>query len=299
MTTPQAAARYTVSPPGFRLSPGLGLGRVRLAVSDLSRSVVFYEQVLGLRTLRRESGTAVLAAEGAPTPLVELHESPGARPVTHRARLGLYHFAVLLPTRAALGRFARHLDAVGVRAGMSDHLVSEALYLSDPDGLGIEVYADRPRNAWLVRGGELGMGVDPLDLEDLLRAGGETPWTGSPAGTRMGHVHLHVEDLAQAEAFYHSALGLDKLKLRLPGALFLSAGGYHHHLGLNTWAAGAPRPTESDTRLLEWTIELPAPADVEAAADSLSAAGYQVQREGDDALAADPWGTTLRLAAIR
>ena len=299
MTSPGSSAPFTISPPGFRLPPELGLGPVRLEVADLSRSMAYYETVLGLETQERREGSATLGASGDVAPLVELRERPGARPVPRRGRLGLYHFAILLPSRAALGRFITHLGAIGVRPGMSDHLVSEAVYLTDPDGLGIEVYADRPSTAWRVDAGDIAMAVDPLDVEDLLRPAGGEPWSGMPAGTRMGHVHLHVGSLDEAEAFFHRGLGLEKVRVALPGALFLSAGGYHHHLGLNTWAAGAPRATEGDARLLEWTIELPSRADIEGAAWSLTAAGYTVIRDGDDAVAADPWGTGVRVALRR
>jgi len=299
MTSPGSSAPFTIAPPGFRLPPELGLGRVRLEVADLARSQAYYQQVLGFETRERGGGRATLGAAGDHAPLVELRERPGARPVPRRGRLGLYHFAILLPTRAALGRFITHLEAIGVRPGMSDHLVSEAVYLTDPDGLGIEVYADRPRTAWRVYAGDLAMAVDALNVEDLREAAGGEPWSGAPAGTRVGHVHLHVGDLDQAEAFYHRALGLEKVRVRLPGALFLSAGGYHHHLGLNTWAAGAPRAGEGDAGLLEWTIEVPARADIEGAARSLAAAGYVVTRAGDDAVAADPWGTGVRVTFRR
>jgi catechol 2,3-dioxygenase len=180
---------------------------------------------------------------------------------------------------------------------MADHLVSEAFYLTDPDGLGIEVYADRPRESWTVHGNRLAMATDPLDLPDLARAAGGQGWTGAPPGTRIGHIHLYVDDLGRAGDFYHAGLGLDRISLDFPGALFLSAGGYHHHLGTNTWAAGAPKAAEGDARLLEWIIQLPKQQDVEGAAQSLGQAGYAVTREDGDALAADPWGTNLRLTS--
>jgi catechol 2,3-dioxygenase len=190
-----------------------------------------------------------------------------------------------------------HLGALGEYAGSADHLVSEALYLTDPDGLGIEVYADRPRSSWRMQGPALAMAVDPLDLDGLVRAAEGQPWTGAAPGTRMGHIHLHVGDLEAAAAFYHAALGLDRVVLNLPGALFLSAGGYHHHLGTNTWAAGAPPATQGDARLLEWTIQVSSQPEVEAAARSLTAAGYAVRRDSAAAVAADPWGTEVRLVA--
>ncbi|HEU5219207.1 MAG TPA: VOC family protein, partial [Gemmatimonadales bacterium] len=282
---------FTQAPPGFRLPDGLTLGPVRLEVSNLNRSVAYYQEVLGLRATQGV-GRAILVAQHDSVPLVELHERPGATPVPRRGRLGLYHFALLLPERADLGRFLSHLSSMRLHPGMSDHLVSEALYLSDPDGLGIEVYADRPRDMWTVWDGSIAMATDPLNVDDLIGSAGATSWTGAPRGTRVGHVHLHVGDLTQAEKFYHAGLGLDRVVLGFPGALFLSAGGYHHHLGTNTWAAGAPSAKEGDARLLEWTVTLPEAEQVSAAANSLRAGGYQVFREGKDAVSADPWGTT-------
>jgi catechol 2,3-dioxygenase len=288
-------AQFTVAPPGYRLPADIELGMVRLQVGDLDRSVGYYDRVLGLRVLESTAETATLVAQGADLPLVELVELRGAAPVPRRGRLGLYHFALLLPDRPSLGRFAAHLAALGEYAGMADHLVSEALYLTDPDGLGIEVYADRPRSSWREQGGALAMATDPLDLDDLARAAGTLPWTGMPAGTRMGHIHLHVGELEAAAAFYHGGLGLDRVVLNFPGALFMSAGGYHHHLGTNTWAAGAPTATAGDARLLDWTLRLPTPSDVDAAARSLAASGHKVRRDSGDTVATDPWGIEIRL----
>jgi len=217
--------------------------------------------------------------------------------VPRRGRVGLYHFAVLLPDRASLARFVAHLADVGAYAGMSDHLVSEAVYLTDPDGLGIEVYVDRPRTTWRREGGQLTMRTDPLNVPDLLREAGKETWKGAPAGTRLGHIHLYVSDLASAEAFYHAALGFDKIVWSYPGALFMSAGGYHHHVGTNTWAKDAPVATDEDARLIEWQIALPDAASVDAATTSLRRAGYAVDREGADAVARDPWGTRVRLTS--
>jgi catechol 2,3-dioxygenase len=211
-------------------------------------------------------------------------------------RLGLYHFALLLPDRAALGRFVRHLAERGVRAGAGDHLVSEAFYLSDPDGLGIEVYADRPQERWQWVGGEVRMATDPLDVDAVLRAAGGERWSGLPAGTVMGHVHLHVGELERARAYYANALGLEPTNRSYPGALFLAAGGYHHHLGVNTWAGPAPAPAPGEPRLLEWTLELPDAASVRAAAARLAAAGHpaELSRSGE-VVSSDPWGTMVRL----
>jgi catechol 2,3-dioxygenase len=189
---------------------------------------------------------------------------------------------------------------IGARAGASDHLVSEALYLRDPDGLGIEVYVDRPRSSWRTIDRQIQMDTTPLDLGSLVQAAGDAPWLGMPFGTSVGHVHLHVGDLDQAADFYHAALGLDKIVWSYPGALFLSAGGYHHHLGVNTWAgATAPLPAEDDARLLDWRIELPHVDDVNATVASLQAAGYPAVATQEGWRATDPWGTSFVLATRR
>ncbi len=287
-----------VAPPNYRLPAATRPGHVRLQITDLVRSLAFYEGVLGLRTLDAPDGRVVLAAQNDDTPLVELVERPGARPVPRHGRLGLYHVAFLLPERTALGRFLRHLAEAGLRPGASDHLVSEAVYLSDPDGLGIEVYADRPRERWRRDAdGQIAMATNPLDVQRLVEAAGAAPWTGMPAGTVVGHVHLHVGDLDRAAAFYHQALGLDKVVWSYPGALFLSAGGYHHHLGTNTWAGDVPPAGEDDARLLEWTLVVPGADDVEAVARSLEAAGYPASRDERGVRTTDPWGTALRVTA--
>ena len=281
--------------PAARLPDALRLGHVRLQVSDLARSLDYYTGVLGLEVRRTDDASATLHAAGEAAPLVELVELPGTAPITTNSRLGLYHFAILVPDRAALGRFLGHVARIGTRIGASDHLVSEALYLRDPDGLGIEVYRDRPRSEWRYAHGELAMASDPLDTGGVLAAGKDEPWTGMPRGTVMGHVHLHVGDIPTASRFYHDALGFDRMVSSYPGALFMSAGGYHHHLGVNTWAGNAPPASERDARLLEWRIVLPTADDARAAAERLEAAGYTVSRESEGWLASDPWGTPVRL----
>ena len=287
------AAAHGVRPRGYRLPDALRLGKVTLQVSDLARSLDWYQRVLGFRAVAQADGAATLGAHGDDAPLVELREKAGVSPVPRRGRLGLYHFAILLPDRASLGRFVAHLAEIGERAGASDHLVSEALYLQDPDNLGIEVYADRPRSTWSYDGLQIVMATEPLDLQDLVRAAGGERWTGMPAGTVIGHVHLHVGELERASDFYHQALGLDRTVWSYPGALFLSAGGYHHHLGLNTWAVGAAPAGPDDARLLEWEILLPSPADVAGALASLAQAGHAAE----DGVVRDPWGTAARIRA--
>lgn len=282
-------------PPAWRLPDATRLGRITLQIGDLERSLRYYQGVIGLRLLERDEERALLGPHGEERALIELRRNPRARPIGPHSRLGLYHVAILLPERADLGRFVRHLGELGVSAGTSDHLVSEALYLTDPDGLGIEVYADRPRSDWPRRADEIRMASDPLDIGDLVRAGGAGPWPGVATGTRIGHVHLHVGDLEAATDFYHHGLGFEITLRGYPGALFLSAGGYHHHLGLNTWARGATPAAPDDPRLLAWEVLVPRPADAEAAADSLRAHGAEVTAEQGGWRTVDPWGTPLRL----
>ena len=298
MTTVNSAfLGYGIAPAGYRLPDATHLGRVRLQVADLDRSIAYYETVIGLRVLHREGAVATLGPQASDRVIVELRAKPDAKPVTRRGHIGLYHFAILLPDRASLGRFVAHLAELGEYAGMSDHFVSEAVYLTDPDGLGIEVYADRPRSDWRIEERQLAMTTVPLDVRNLVAEAGGERWTGMPAGTVLGHVHLYVRDLDEAAAFYHQGLGFDKIVWSYPGALFMSAGGYHHHLGTNTWAAGAPLSTDADARLIEWEVVLPDVASVAAAGDALSAKGFLVEREGADVVARDPWGTQVRVVA--
>ncbi len=299
---PATPGSYGRPPAGFRLPSTTGLGPVRLQIGDLGRSLDYYQQVLGLQVLQQASSSARLGTPSG-TELVELIARREIRPAPRRGRTGLFHFAILLPDRASLGRFARHLAHLGVAAGASDHLVSEALYLHDPDNVGIEVYADRPRTAWRRIGSELMMATDPIDMGALLEAAGSAPWEGVPAETVMGHVHLHVGDLSRAKAFFSEGLGFDQTVWGYPGALFLGAGGYHHHLGTNLWAGPrATRPSADEAQLLEWTIDLPTSASLEAAVDSLEESGFDVAREetsefGLAASVRDPWGTAVRLRA--
>ena len=216
--TPDAAhpIPYGIPAPGHRLPAATRPGAVRLQIADLDRSLTYYDEVLGLSVLQRDTGRAVLGVPDG-VALVELLERSGARGVPRRGRLGLYHFAILMPTRSALGAFLNHLRERGETFAASDHLVSEALYLHDPDGLGIEVYADRPRDAWRSVGGQLVMATEPLDAADVARSAEGVSWSGAPEGTRVGHVHLHVGDLDRAADFYHAALGLDKTVWSYPG----------------------------------------------------------------------------------
>jgi len=289
--------RFGVPPPRFRLPEAAAPGLVRLQIANLDRSLAWYVGDLGMDVAASTAGVTTLCAGTDRTPLVELHEHPGARPHPMRGRLGLFHFALLLPDRAALGRLIRHLTSARVPMGMADHDFSESVYLTDPDGLGIEIYADRPRERWQTRGREVYATTEPLDVTDVVRSAGDTAWSGMPAGTHMGHVHLHVGDLDLASRFYHEALGFDRTIWTYPGALFVSAGGYHHHVGLNTWARGAPPAGPDDARLLEWELGVPATSDIAAVSENLGVAGFAVVTTNGTTAAADPWGTTVRLKA--
>jgi len=308
----RVATEPDYGPTAGRLS-GIRLGPVRLRVADLGRSSEWYERVLGLRRSNgppaadagdaAEPGLPLVASDGDEA-LVTLVERSGARPHSSRGRLGLFHYAILLPDRSSLGRFYAHVVSLGVPLGASDHLVSEALYLSDPDGLGIEVYADRPREVWPREEGRLLMDTLPLDSASLLRARGGTPWTGMPPGARMGHVHLHVGDLARAEAFYADGLGLEPTVRGYPGALFLAADGYHHHLGVNTWAgAGAEPAGDGDAGLIDWEIVLDGPDALESTVARMRSSGAPgagdasggVDPAPKAAAFADPWGTRVRV----
>jgi catechol 2,3-dioxygenase len=232
---------------------------VHLTVADIDRSVDYYTEAIGLRVRERSAGQASLGAGGED--LLVLIEEPGARPV--RGHTGLYHFALLLPDRNELAGWLTHAARTRTPlTGMSDHLVSEAIYLSDPDGHGIEIYRDRPRAEWPRGDGQaIAMDTLPLDVHDLLGvldSPQDAVFTGLPGGTRMGHVHLHVADVAEAEAFYDGVLGFDVMA-RFPGqATFLGAGGYHHHVGANVWAGrGAMAPPPGAAALRRATIVLP------------------------------------------
>lgn len=264
---------YTQPPPGYRLPETAHVGRVRLAVSSLERSVAFYSEIIGLGVLQSDAASHLVCLGTPGRVLLELEELPGVRPLGKQRRLGLYHTAFLLPSREALSSFIQHLSRCGVDYGSSDHEVSEALYLTDPDGLTVEVYADRPRSAWPIAHGMIQGGVDPLRFRDLPPVAPHG-WQGAPAGTTVGHIHLFVNDLNEAAEFYHAGLGLDHARWPLPSAMFLSAGGYHHHVGTNIWAAGSPVASEGDARLLFWELVMPDDSEIDRVAESMSEAGF-------------------------
>ena len=297
-TNANATLEYGLRPPRYRLPDAARLGRVRLQVADLRRSLDWYQAVLGMTVLTQSTTEASLAAEGESHSLIELQEKKGVRPMPRRGLLGLYHYAILLPDRASLGRFIAHLAERGMRAGMSDHFVSEAVYIDDPDGLGIEVYADRPREQWTHQDRQLAMTTLPLDAPSVVAEAGGKRWTRMPNGTVIGHVHLYVGDIDKAARFYHDLVGFDKVVWSYPGALFMSAGGYHHHLGTNIWAAQSPPASDDDARLLEWEIIVPSSADADAVGASVESGGLPVTRDAHGIVLRDPWGTAVRVRPV-
>jgi catechol 2,3-dioxygenase len=272
------------------------IGAVHLTVSDLDRSVGFYEAHVGLIAHHRDDRTARLGAGEAD--LLVLSQDPSAPRAL--GTTGLYHFALLVPSRAELARsLTRLLERRTELQGAADHGVSESLYLADPDGIGIEIYRDRPRGEWPMAGGHLRMGVDPLDLNGLLRddTGGTA---GLPRSTTMGHVHLQVSRLPESEHFYGSVLGFEVMQRYGPSALFLSAGGYHHHIGLNTWlGVGAPPPPAGAIGLRHFIVRLPTEAALAEVADRVRIADLAVEATSDGLLLRDPSGNTVLLSLTR
>jgi catechol 2,3-dioxygenase len=266
------------------------LGPVTLRVVDPGRTADWYASVLGLEA-RPRGADLELAAVGGPT-LLRLRTAPGMRPVPRAGLLGLYHHALLLPSRADLGRFLAHLRAIRQPFASSDHHFSEALYLEDPDGLTLEVYADRPRSEWTWHQGELVAAVDPLDTTDLLEASAGTVWRGAPAGTQVGHLHFFVGDLATAARFHVEGLGFEVMTRSLPGALFVARDGYHHHVGLNVWAAGRPTAGSLDAGLEEWTL---LDAEPTTLATRLAALGFEHEATAQGLVLTDPWGMRVRV----
>jgi catechol 2,3-dioxygenase len=272
------------------------MGPVELSVSDLDRTLDYWQREIGLRVLERENGRASL---GADTELVRFVEQPGARPAT--GHTGLFHVALLVPDRPSLARWLAHAarDRTPL-TGLSDHSVSEALYLNDPDEHGIEIYADRPRELWEGRVGQL-MTTIPLDVGDLLAElddPASEPFEGLPDGTVVGHTHLRVADVGDTVAFYRDLLGFDLQAQLGPAAAFLSAGGYHHHIGANTWESrGAMPGPAGSARLLKATIVLPDEAERDRVVARVADAGLEPELREDGVLVRDPSGNALLLAA--
>ena len=299
------------------IHPDTRVGPVHLTVRDLERSVAFYRDRLGFQVRRRTDEVAKDAAKdaakdvangvaylGAGGPdLLVLTENPSA--VQARGTTGLYHFAILVPSRHELARSLERLVATRTRlTGASDHLVSEALYLNDPDGNGIEIYRDRPRGEWGFERGEVRMATEALDLGDVLdeldadavREVEGAGWRGLSPQTVIGHIHLHVADLAAAEEFYVGRLGFERMARYGPSAVFVAAGGYHHHIGLNTWqGVGAPPPPPGAVGLRHFVIQLPDADEVARMAERLVAAGVAVEEVEGGVIVRDPSGNRILL----
>jgi catechol 2,3-dioxygenase len=292
MSTEQQSTSKTAS-----IHPGTNIGLVTLRVSDLERSRRFYEGILAFQPIEQGPGKVVLGGQDE-QPLLELIEVPGAAPQPRRAT-GLYHVAILFPTRADLGRELLRVARAGVQVGQGDHLVSEALYISDPDDNGLELYRDRPRSEWHWTNGLVEMATDPVDIRGLVAEGERDaePWEVIPAGTRVGHIHLQIGDIKEAREFYHTILGFDvTADLAQHGALFVSAGGYHHHIGLNTWHSRGAKPTPADAAGLQtYVIAIPSREGLQEVKARLVAHQVPFEEEDDLIRVNDPWSNHILL----
>jgi len=268
----------------FNLPAATQIGHAHLQIAGLNRALKFYQELVGFKAISRDHETAMLSASGKFPAHIILSARADAKPKPPHTT-GLFHNAIRFPNRRELARVFRRLIEHGWPfQGFADHIVSEALYLVDPDGNGVELYTDRPREQWRWRNGEVEMATDPLDVDDLLREieNDSTSWNGVHPNTDIGHVHLHVSDLQKAEAFYCGVLGFEVTQRSYPGALFISAGGYHHHLGLNIWAGkGAPPPPPEAVGLRAFSINLPDEEALEILKNRFHAAGFPVENKSD------------------
>lgn len=277
------------------LPDGLTLGAAHLKVAELDRSIAFYTDVLGLQLARREETEAGLSA--GRDELIVLHETPGARSVSRHS--GLYHVALLYPSQLELARVAQRIMVSKTPIqGASDHGISEAIYLPDPDGNGIELAADYPKDTWPDLSNVEAIAPNPLDMGRLFNlVSGREPEPDADPETTIGHVHLHVGDIAEGLGFYRDLLGFDLVTF-MDSAAFVSAGGYHHHLAFNIWQGkGAPPTPLEAAGLHHWTIELPTKEDVTAARDRLNAAGIETDEFADGFAASDPWGIAFHVVS--
>lgn len=276
----------------FHKSPHTYTGEVHLNVLDLGRSVRFYKEIIGFKVLEEEKSKVVLTADGK-TPLLIVEQPENVTPKEPN-KTGLYHFALLLPKRADLGAIIQHFIQHNVRIGAADHLVSEALYLSDPDGNGIEIYTDRNPSVWRWDNGKVAMSTDPLDGDSIVAESAGQIWDGLPIGTVMGHVHLHVAHLPETEKFYN-ALGFEVVT-NYPQALFMSTGKYHHHIGLNTWnGQGASRPSKDSVGLQSFSLIYPTEAVLDDAIAKVEALETKVEASENGFIAEDPSGNRIVL----
>jgi len=276
----------------FFQEPNVYVGEVSIKVTDLNRSVEFYERIIGLKVLERTDKKAALTADGT-TALVTLEQPEGVTAKSGRTA-GLYHFAILLPSRADFSVFLRHLLETRYRFGASDHYVSEALYIQDPDDNGIEIYSDRPSSKWSWNGKLVDMATVQLDGQSVL-AESDAPWRGLPAGTIMGHIHLHVGNVERAEKFYQEGLGFQTVAY-YPQAAFMSTGGYHHHIAVNTWqGVGAPPAPAAAAGLRWYTLVFPNEDARARTVEQLKSIGASVVEEGGWYTTSDPAGNVIRL----
>ncbi|MEH7385929.1 VOC family protein [Bacillus sp. JJ1521] len=280
---------------GFHTKLTTFVGHVKIKVEKLERSLQFYKEILGFDILEQTSTTAKLTTNGK-TSILSLEQPEDV--ISKQGRTtGLYHFALLLPNKTDLANIVVHLDDKGIRFGSSDHLVSEALYLNDPDGNQIEIYIDRNPSEWDWHGDEVDMAVDPLDFERLLTniVPGES-WQGMPEETVMGHIHLHVAELRKTEEFYVKGLGMDVVNRFGGQALFLSYGKYHHHIGVNTWnGVGAPMPPKNGVGLDFYTLILPNEETRARIVNNLKQMGATVEEENNNFITYDPSGNQIVL----
>jgi catechol 2,3-dioxygenase len=279
----------------FHQHPVTFVGQVNLKVQDLDRALTFYKEVIGFKVFEQTKNSAKLTADGK-TVLLSIEQPDNVIPKQRRTA-GLYHFALLLPSCADLGKLLKHFLQVGYSLqGASDHLVSEAIYLADPDGNGIEVYADRPDSTWDWNDREVVMASEPLNAEDLLAEGLPGTFNGLPEGTVMGHIHLHVSELGKTEEFYTKGLGFEVVNRYGPQALFISSGKYHHHIGLNTWnGIGAPVPPVNSVGLESFTLMLPNKESVNETVEMLKKIGATVTEENGAYVTTDPSGNRIQL----
>ncbi|UII57881.1 VOC family protein [Cytobacillus spongiae] len=279
---------------GFHQPPITFVGEVILHVENLTRAITFYKEIIGLQLIEHSENDASFTADGI-TKLLSLKKLDHVVPKLGKTT-GLYHFALLLPNRGDLAIVVRHLIKHEIPFGSSDHLVSEAIYLNDPEGNGIEIYCDRKPSEWSWKAGQVEMAVDPLDFESLLSSVGSLPWTGLPPQTVMGHIHLHVSHLKDAENFYVNGLGFEVVNRYGSQALFIANGQYHHHIGLNTWnGVGAPKPPEQSTGLQAFTVNFGGDEMRESAINRLKQIGVVVKEENGAFVAEDPAGNRLYL----
>ncbi|HVN56081.1 MAG TPA: VOC family protein [Anaerolineaceae bacterium] len=265
----------------FYLPAETQIAYANLIVASMTRALSFYKDKLGLQVIHRQNGTAILSSSQSQPSALILTEDREAEPKPP-STTGLYHVAIRFPNRAGLGRALQGLIQQGWRfIGAADHGVSEAIYTVDPDGNGLELYADKPRSVWPRKNGQIAMVSDPLDLNNLLNSAGDVRENAHP-GIGVGHIHLQVGDLDRSRAFYRDLLGLEVTQEDFHGALFLAAGKYHHHIGLNIWAGkGAPRPPANSVGLKSFGLRVPDRTSRNLLADRVREAGLPVEEKQD------------------